>query len=229
MVILKVIKFMILVVITIILMICLFSMLGVIIEKLFIPQEYTLWIFKYPLCNLIFLFEVYFVIILFYRSAIISTLKTRFIQRNKKTVLGAFVFFNLLLLYLLIFNVTVITNNKIIDYSFLSPQGNYYSFNDIVSIETGVYGKKKPSLSHYSKGDFYYIIQLNDGVKMHLTDVGGTVNDEDDRFVIEKLDRQFVNMGIPKTSSMDNFEFCTKHLDKIYTDKIRDIILNKNQ
>jgi len=131
------------------------------------------------------------------------------------------------LLYAILFDVTVITNNKIIDYTFLSPQGNQYSFNDIVKIETGVYGKKTNfPYSHYSKGDFYYIIQLNDGTKIHLTDVGGTKNGEDERFIIEKLDSQYVNMDIPKVSSMDNFEYCTENLDKIYTDKIRNILLN---
>ena len=79
---------------------------------------------------------------------------------------------------------------------------------------------------HYSKGDFYYIIQLNDGTKIHLTEMGGTKNDEDARFIIEKLDSQYVNMGISKVSSMDNFKYCTKNLDKIYTDKIRNILLN---
>jgi hypothetical protein len=35
-------------------------------------------------------------------------------------------------------------------------------------------------------------------------------------------------MRINKISSMDNFEYCTEHLDKMYTDKIRNILLNTN-
>lgn len=56
--------------------------------------------------------------------------------------------------------------------------------------------------------------------------MGGTKNDEDERFIIEILDIQYVNMDISKVSSMDNFEYCTKNLGKIYTDKIRNILLN---
>jgi len=135
------------------------------------------------------------------------------------------------MLYTILYNVTVITSNKIIDYSFLSPQGKEYSYSDIVKIDAGVYGKKRHLLlvrmfSHSSTGEFYYIIELNDGTKIYLTEMGGAKNDADPRFIIEKLDSQFVNMGIPKVSSMDNFEYCTKNLDKIYTDKIRNILLN---
>ena len=50
--------------------------------------------------------------------------------------------------------------------------------------------------------------------------------DNDPHFIIEKLDRQFVNSGIFKVSSMNNSDYCTKYLDKIYTDKIRKILLN---
>jgi len=80
---------------------------------------------------------------------------------------------------------------------------------------------------------FFYVIQLRDGTKIDLTDEGVVTEtddvysyDQDTRFIIEKLDRQFVDMGISKVSSMDNFEYCTENLDKIYTDKIRNILLN---
>lgn len=56
--------------------------------------------------------------------------------------------------------------------------------------------------------------------------MGGAKNDNDPRFIIEKLDSQYVNMGISKISRMDNFKYCTKYLDKIYTDKIRSILEN---
>jgi hypothetical protein len=77
-----------------------------------------------------------------------------------------------------------------------------------------------------SKGECYYIVQLNDGNKIDLTETGGTENDDEPRFIIEKLDKQYVDIGISKSSSMKNFEYSTKHLDKIYTDKIREIIEN---
>jgi hypothetical protein len=57
-------------------------------------------------------------------------------------------------------------------------------------------------------------------------DVRGTKQDVDERFIIEKLDTQFVNIGIHKVSSMENFEYSKKNLAKIYTDKIRNILEN---
>ncbi|MDR7000738.1 hypothetical protein [Neobacillus niacini] len=54
--------------------------------------------------------------------------------------------------------------------------------------------------------------------------MGGSKNDVDPRFIIEKLDKQFVQMGIPKKSSMKYFKLTTKQLDKIYTNRIRNIL-----
>ncbi|ROR28532.1 hypothetical protein EDD66_104116 [Mobilisporobacter senegalensis] len=203
------------------------------IQERFLPQDYIIWIFKFPLRNLLFIYEIYFAVLFFYfldkgfKESVLLRLKNRLLKKNKQLILSAFAIVNIFLLYALLFNMTAITNNKIIDYTFLSPKGNQYSFKDIVKIETGVYGRKSIiPFSHYLKGDFFYIIQLNDGTKIHLTDVGGTINDKDEYSIIEKFDSQLVNMDIPKVSSMDNFQFCTKHLDKRYTDKIRNIIVN---
>ena len=130
------------------------------------------------------------------------------------------------MLYAIFFNVTVITDNKIIDYTFLSPTGKNYGYTDIVKINTGVYGKKLYFPYTHSKGDFYYIIQLNDVTKIDLNEVGSNNNKLDYRFIIEKLDTQFVNMGISKTSSIGNFVYCTQDLDEIYIKKIRNILMN---
>ncbi|MGH4121242.1 hypothetical protein [Clostridium sp.] len=200
--------------------------------KLFLPKEYIIWTFKYPFSVLVFIYEFYIIFGFFcflnksFRKFIINFNK-RFIKKNRKSFLASLIILNIILIYTILFNVTVITNNKIIDYTFLSPQGNQYSFNDIVKIDTGVYGKKTHfPYSHYTKGDFYYILLLNDDNKIHLTDGGRTKNDEDEHFIIEKLDIQYVNMGIPKVSNIENFEFCTEGLAKRYTDKIRNILLN---
>lgn len=164
-----------------------------------------------------------------FRAAVNS--RVNLIKRHKTWLLVTFITLNIITIYTILYDVTVITNNKIIDYSFLSAQGKEYGYRDIVKIYTGVYGRKlQMPFAHYSRGDFYYIIQLNDGTKINLTDDGGVTDDDytytnDPRFIIEELDSQFVDMGIPKVSSMDNFEYSTEKLDKIYTDKIRDIIL----
>jgi len=213
-------------------------LIGTIQEKLFLPSEYIMLIAKYPynLFILIFDYYIFFGASYAFRKDFriwVNSLKSH-LKKYSRPFLFIFATLNLVLLYTIICNVTVITNNKIINYTFLSPQGKEYKYNDIVKIETGVYGNKQPHLpfAHYTTGDFYYTIQLNDGTKIDLTDTGGPHNADnielnDPHFIIERLDREYVNMGIPKVSSMDNFEECTKNLDKIYTEKIQNILLNK--
>lgn len=219
----------------IIITISIFILIGAIQEKLFLPKEYIMWIFKSPYSGLVIIYEIYLILGFLYRinkdderKAVGSGTKKGLFKRHRKIVLATFIMFNIILLYTIISAVTVITNNKIVDYSFFSPQGREYSYNDIVKINTGVYGKGISFPFRHSKGEFFYIIEFNDGTKINLEDVGGTKHDVDERFIIEKLDKQFVNMGIPKVSSMENFEYSKKNLAKIYTDKIRNILENTN-
>lgn len=211
-----------------------FVLISIIQARIFLPNEYIMWIFKSPFKSLIFIYELYIIfgffcifnkdLRRFIRFSINA--KSSFIKRKKILFISSFVTINIVLIYTILFNVTVISNSNIVNYTFLSPKGKEYSYKDIVKIETGVYGKKSPFLSTGSKGEFYYIIQLSDGTKIDLAEVGGTMNEEDPRFIIERLDREYVNRGISKVSSMENFEYCTKYLDKIYTDKIRNILEN---
>lgn len=218
----------------IILTIGIYILIVAIQEKLFVPQEYIMWIFKYPANRLVFIYIFYLIFGFFYiffmdfRKWLGTTFKS-----SKRKLLSIFIIFNIVLFYIVISSVTVITNNKIIDYSFHSSEGREYSYNDVVKINTGVYGKKKlylPSFfAHYSKGDFFYIIELEDGTKIDLAELGGVKNDEHPYFIIEELDIQFVKMDIPKVLSMENFKYSTEHLDKVYTDKIRNILENTNE
>lgn len=210
-----------------------FILIAIIQAKAFVPSDYVMWINKSPASRLVLIYEYYAIFVFFFlfnkamRTALYDRFKGGLIKRYKKWIYAIFAIFNIVILYTILFNVSVITNAKIIDYSFFSPQGREYSYNDVKIINTGVYGKKQyiPFSSH-SKGDFYYIIELNDGTKIDLTEMGGSKDDEDPRFIIEKLDAQFVDMGIEKISSTEYFEYATEHLDKIYTDKILNILKN---
>jgi hypothetical protein len=154
-----------------------------------------------------------------------------FNKKHGRTVLHVFGILNIILLYAIVTNVAVVTNNKIINHSFLIPRGKQYQYNNIVKITAGIYGEKQ--FLGPSKGDFYYIIQLNDGTKIDLGDSGSGYarfnddnNEADPRFILAKLDRQWVNMGIPKKTSMANFIYTSDSLAKIYADKIRSILEN---
>lgn len=199
-----------------------FAVLGFIQKELFVPKDYILWIFKYPISRLSLVFLLY--VFFFYKKAFRES--DQFAKRHKKWFYPLFAFANLLLIYVLLFNVCVITDDSIINRSFLFPQGRTYTFSDIVSIDTGVYAKKKWSFPFTGEsGEFYYIITLKDGTKIDLNgDAGGARNDQETNGVFEDIDKSFVKLGIKKTAKTDNFELLQKSLDKIYSDKIKNIL-----
>ena len=207
-----------------------YIMIGLLQDWLFVPNDYLIWIFKYPTNNLIFIYQLYAFVAFFclfnkdFKEYIIERFKN---SVYKKQFIATFMIFNIVVFYIIMTSVTVIRSNAIIDYSFLSPQGKKFSYSDIVKINTGVYGKNYVPFSH-SKGDFFYVIELRDGTEIDLNDVGGSGNDIDHRFIIEELDVKLVNMGISKQTNLDNFEYVTEDLAKNYTDKIKNILENTN-
>lgn len=114
-------------------------------ETVLVPENYVLWTFNYPFSILILLYPFLLIIGLFEvltkgprkrrmrKSSRFSTKKKYFVV----AVCGG----NILLLYVIFFGVRVITNEKVIDYSFLHPQGNEYSYEEVTNVHTGVHGK----------------------------------------------------------------------------------------
>ncbi|HZK34609.1 MAG TPA: hypothetical protein VFD33_04800 [Bacillota bacterium] len=201
-----------------------FYLLSLLQEKLFLPKDYRLWTSNYPLSRLIFIFELYIIFLLFKSKFKIIL---NFAKRNKKWFYPAFALVNFLLLYAVLFNVSVITENRITNHSFLAPQGKTYSYSDISSIDTGIYGKKLYFPFTHSAGDFYYKLILKDGTTIYLFDsTGGTQDNRDVYEVIGELDGSFVSMGIGKTASLDNFELLEGSLDIEYSNKIKKVITN---
>ena len=219
----------------VILSIMCFALIAFIQSKLFLPNDYILWVFKYPASRLVFIYEIYFLLLFLYiANKRLTKFKIPFvdsitnsIKKNKKSFIAVFTTINIILLYIIIVNVSVVSNNKIKDYSVFSPSGREYSYKDIVSIDTGVYGNKiRLPFMHY-KGEFYYIIEFNDGRKININDsVGGTNGNDDIYKIFEDLDTSFVNMGIKKTASMENFEFLSQRTDKKHSDRIKGILEN---
>ena len=227
--------FIFLLVVAVIFTLGIFILINEIQEMLFVPDDSLMWTFKYPASLGIFIYQVYLILGVFYifrkkfRSIYMEFRpRNSFINKNRKSNIRLFIAINVILFYMIISSVTVITKNKIIDYSFLSPQGQVFNYDDIIKINTGVYGRTSLIPLKYSKGEFFYILELKNGQKVHLNRVGGTKDDEHDFFVIRRIDDKLVNRGTLKVSSMENFELTTKDLDKIYTDKIQDILQNTN-
>jgi len=216
----------------IILSIAIFSFISFIQEKLFVPNNSLIWVIKPPASRFVFIYEFYLMFGLFlllYKD--LRKWFSGFYKKHRRKVFPIFGIVNIMLFYTIVTDVAVVTNNKIINHSFLIPQGKQYRYNNITKITAGIYGKKQFLGS--SKGDFYYIIELNDGTKIDLGDGGSSYasfNEDnieaDRRFILAKLDRQWVDMGIPKKASMSNFKYTSDSLAKIYSDKIRSILEN---
>lgn len=189
-------------------------------EKMFLPQDYILWSYNYPISRLSFIFLYYFIFVFFVKKSDIM----KCLKRNKKWFYPIFTFANLLLIYALLFNVSVIKNNTIINHTFLSPQGKIYDYSDLVSIDTGVYEKRRFNPLVHTRGDFYYLITLKDGTAIDLNDIGGTKNNKDVYEALEEIDKNLVNMRINKTSKIETFEYYDKNL--IYADRVKNILTN---
>jgi hypothetical protein len=196
-------------------------LLSFIQQKLFLPPDYIMWTSNYPISRLVFLFELYLIPLFFKQSFIVQL-----VRRHKKL----FVFANLILIYALMLNVSVITNNSIINHTFLLPKGKVYHYTDIVRIDTGVYEKKQylpfVNLFTHSKGEFYYILTLKDGITIDLNDVGRTIDDKDVYEVFEEIDKSLVDRGITKTSNVESFQYFDKNIAKVYADRIEHILTN---
>ncbi|WP_312474486.1 hypothetical protein [Neobacillus sp.] len=215
-----------------ILSVAIFAFISFIQEKLLVPNNSLIWVIKSTASRFVFIYEFYLMFGLFlllYKD--LRKWFSGFYKKHRRTVFPIFGIVNIMLFYAIVTNVAVVTNNKIINHSFLIPQGKQYSYNNITKITAGIYGKKQFLGS--SKGDFYYIIELNDGTKIDLGDGGSSyaifnenTNEADPRFILAKLDRQWVDMGIPKKASMSNFKYTSYSLAKIYSDKIRSILEN---
>lgn len=226
----------------------LFSLIGVVIvtigcyglvsfiqTKVFVPDDYIVWIFNYPGSRLVFIFEFYFLFLFFryfnrkqdkFRIPLIDKINN-YINANKKRFYTIFGVVNLVIIYAIIFSVTIITNDKVTNYSFTSPLGREYTYDNIEKIDTGIHSDKIYLPFTHTRGDFYYFLEFNDGTKIDLNDsVGGCKNDKSMYKVFEELDATLVNRGINKIAKADNFDLCAKRLDKIYSDRIKTILTN---
>ncbi|WP_407310654.1 hypothetical protein [Desulfosporosinus sp. SB140] len=189
-------------------------------EKMFLPRDYILWTFNYPVSRLSIIYIYYFIFAFFVKKSGIM----RYAKRNKKWFYPIFIFSNSLLIYALFFNVSVVTSNSIINHTFFTPQGKVYHYRDIVSIDTGVCEKRRFNPLVHTKGDFYYLITLKDGTAIDLNDVGGTKNNKDIYETLEEIDKTLENARINKISKIETFEYFNKNL--IFAGRIKSILNN---
>jgi hypothetical protein len=205
-------------------------------EWFFVPKNYVISIFKYPFSSIAFIFGYYPVGAILYKwqkrykekyGKVGIATKSTFLKRYKKQLVSSFLLINLVLYYVTITSVAIIENNKIINHTFSKPLGKVYSFSEIEKIHTGVYGKGLNLPFTKDKGEFFYILQLNDGTKINLNGAGSLPGvDQDTYDILQEIDIKLVNMGISKESSMKNIQFAIDFLSIDDLDKIKIIIQN---
>lgn len=143
-----------------------------------------------------------------------------FIKKHKIFVL----IMNLILCYIGFMNVDVFTQDHIISYSILHPQGIVYTYHDIEKIDTGFYAHKLLML--HEKGDFYYHMTMNDGKVIHVEDTQTIPEYEKDTYrELEVLDQKIMQYH-PVKNGDDRFsEFLM--MDQVYIDRFLSIVHNQ--
>lgn len=214
-------------ILAIILTISIFVGIGVLQEAIFVPKNYLMFMFKPPYSYFIFFYEIE--LIAFLISRVYKKIKNielkwtvdfcNFVKKN----IFVTIIINIILLYVCITGITVVTENKITDYSFYNPMGTTYSYEDISKVEAGFNGKKF-GIFPKGAGEFYYTVFFNDGNKVNFYQANSEF--EDTYLELEVFDKLIMDTGkVEKTSSKENYELCD--FDQRYVDRFLRIIDNK--
>lgn len=199
-------------------------------EKILMPEQHLYWIMKSPYSYLFLFFEVELIAFMGYFLSKDIKSAVRYVQKKLERALphwkrwrnGSLIFVNLLLVYLLFIHVSVLTDEGIIDHSAFNPQGTFHAYESLSAIDTGIHGEKKKSFTF--QGEFYYKVTLENGRVLNLADMGGSSTEEDFRFVLSRLDKRLLDLGISKTASTENLSYLYETLDPIYVEAIEEML-----
>lgn len=130
---------------------------------------------------------------------------------------------NGIVLYGFVTGTSVASDEGIMRYSFFDPDGEAFSYDDIVKVETG-FGGKFLGLPMYGTGDFYYKVTYKDGT---TEDWGGCTSDydEDTWLWMIRLDELVMASGAEKISSGENYQYC--QMEQRYVDMLLQVIRNQ--
>ena len=129
---------------------------------------------------------------------------------------------NGIVLYGFVTGTSVASDEGIMRYSFFDPDGESFSYDDIVKVETG-FGGKFLGLPTFRTGEFYYKVTYKDGT---VEDWGGCTSDydEDTWLWMIRLDEMIMASGAVKISSEYNSQYC--QMDQRYVDMLLEVIRN---
>ncbi len=193
-------------------------------EKLFIKGEYLTFLIKSPYSYLLFVILLIVgskIVMLFLRDKKFSSMKKGLPLWSKIDILLLLAIIPLI--YIILTSVVVVTKDGIYDYSFYNLKGNKYSFSDVKYVTTGFIDSGR------NKGEFFYNIQLKNGVKLKLAHPSMTQPSEqydyDTWQEYVDIDKYIMNSGAEKDSSEKGSKYIK--MDKKYIDKLLNVVRNK--
>lgn len=214
-------------VVTVVLAILIFVGITKLQEVIFVPKDYLMFMFKKPYSYMFLFFEIEILVV--FISIIYKSIKNiewkwaaELFSFAKKNIVAT-VILNIVLLYVCNTGITVVTKNKIKDYSFYNPTGTTYLYNDIFKVQAGFKGKSLKVFRGHA-GDFYYIVNFKDGKKINFYQANSAF--EDTYLELEIFDKLIMKTSkVEKESSKENYQFCD--FDKRYVDRFLRIIENR--
>ncbi len=149
--------------------------------------------------------------------------KIRLNVRRLLTVGLVLLLLNGIVLYGFVTGTSVASDDGIMRYSFFSPSGKEYRYDDIVKVEAG-FGGKFLGIPMFKTGDFYYKVTYKDGT---VEDWGECTSsfDEDTWLWMIRLDEMVMASGAEKISSEDNYQYC--QMEQRYVDMLLQVIRNQ--
>ena len=125
---------------------------------------------------------------------------------------------------------TYVTDTGILRRTPLNPAGTTYAYSDVARVEAG-FGSARFALPEYKRrGQFYYRIILSDGAEavFHApqpnNDVARYSEGDATGLELEEFDAALMALGVSKTASETNWEFC--EYDRQFVDRFLRILRN---
>lgn len=141
--------------------------------------------------------------------------------RGAKAIFAAvLVALNLLAIRCVMMSVSVATVDGIMRYTLLNPEGTFYAYTDVETVETGFKGKFL-GFPVRSTGDFYYEITYSDGVTENWGDCS-TQSEEESWTWMYRLDEWCRSGGAEKIGSDEFSEYC--EMEQFYVDILIDVV-----
>lgn len=129
---------------------------------------------------------------------------------------------NGLLFYAAVTSVSVASESGITRYGFFHPKGQFYSYDEVVSVDTGFHRKFLGIPTRWT-GEFYYKLTFADGTEENW---GNSQSDWDEvtwTWML-RLDEWIMEAGATKEASEDCWQYC--EMDQKYVDILLRVIRN---